>query len=193
MAFAVSLWFTSSDEQPVRDMWKAIHEFGISSFLWVGAFRPHVTLAVCEQLDVVRFRSELDTLLHDITPFEVRLSFLGCFFGPPETVSVSGNVVFLGVTPSDLLLKLHLQVHQLLQQYDAEPRPYYLPHRWNPHCSVAREVTPSQVCEVLSVLQQFQLPIVATANRIGLIDTPTEIALDYCWLGKDNKEVEPTR
>ena len=62
MAFAVSLWFDDETEQYVRECWRVLHEENISS-IFEGPYRPHVTLAVHDKLEVESFTSSLEELL----------------------------------------------------------------------------------------------------------------------------------
>jgi len=182
MAYGVSLWFDRFSEDTIRSIWKALHEEGLSSFLWKGSFRPHVTLVIYETIDLVRLTAALNETLSQIAPFNLSFPSFGCFVGPPDEVSVSENAVVLNVTPTMQLLDFHARVHQLLSEYGTSPRPYDLPGQWNPHSTVAREVKRNSIPEILHVCHRFILPINATVNRIGVIDTPAEVELECCPL-----------
>lgn len=182
MAYAISLWFSRADEERIRAIWQVLHEKQLTSFLWSGNFRPHVTLAIYEKLDVAGFAGALRMHLEKITRFEITLPALGLFCSPPGDVSVSGNAVFLSVTPTKGLLEFHATVHTLLAEFGESPRPYYLPDRWNPHSTLAREIASDQIPEVVAACQKFQLPIRPLVDRIGIIDTPAEIELECCYL-----------
>ena len=52
MAYAVSLWMDDESEQVIRDIWKTLHEKSLSSALWLGPYRPHVTLTVSMPMSI---------------------------------------------------------------------------------------------------------------------------------------------
>jgi 2'-5' RNA ligase len=148
MAYAVSLFFDDAINQRVRVLWHRIEEAGLSSFLARGPFHPHLTLAIYQRLDPERFRDALATLAARQPPLLVALPSVGTFPG-------SEGAVFLAATMTAALLKLHRQIHTLLGECGATPLPYYLPDRWNPHCTVARFLTPAQVAPAVALCRDL--------------------------------------
>ena len=183
MAYAISLWFDQADEEPIRAIWRQLHELRLSSFLSEGNFRPHITLAIYEELDVSGFVNALGTLTAGIVPFVITLPSIGVFSAPPVSLVTSANAVFLSVTPTKHLLELHSTIHRALAEFGRSSRPYYLPDRWNPHSTVAREVPSDRVPPIIEVCQNISLPISVRVDRIGVIDTPAEVELASCRLG----------
>jgi 2'-5' RNA ligase len=178
MGYAVSLWFDPASEDAVRAIWKRLHDRMLSTFLWTGPFRPHVTLAVYETLNIPLAAKQVQGLLLETKAFEIALPLIGCFTSPPGSMSTSGAAVFLGVTPTVYLLQLHAEVHRLLGMFGHTPKPFYLPSRWNPHCTIAREIAAEAIPEIIRATQETALPLIVTVTRIGIIDTPTEIELE---------------
>jgi 2'-5' RNA ligase len=178
MAYAISLWFEKDGEDSIRAIWKELHDQGQTSFLWEGAFRPHVTLAIYEELNIDAFKSSLLHLTSKTAPFEITLPSVGLFSSPPGELSVSGNAIFLSVTPTKALLDFHFQIHQLLSEYGKNPRPYYLPNRWNPHSTLARNISSKSIPIIVDTCQYVPLPIRPIVDRIGIIDTPAEVELE---------------
>ena len=177
MAFAISIWFDDETENKIRLIWKDLHEKDITSVLHTGNYRPHITLAIYKELKVEEFRISLEKLLKDISPFKIILPSIGIFGTKPGIQSVSGNAVFLGVTPTIELLEFHKSVHQLLEIYGKEPISYYLPKSWNPHSSLGVKITSQEILKIIESTLQFELPIYPIATRVGIIDTPAEIEL----------------
>ena len=171
MAYAISLFFDNATDKSVRALWRRIEAAGHSSFLAQGPFHPHLTLAIYERLDTEGFRDPLATLAACQPPLLVALPSVGTFPG-------SEGAVFLAATMTAALLGLHRQVHTLLIEYGETPVPYYVPDRWNPHCTVARFLTPVQVAPTVALCRDL-IPdtLLGTLTQIGVIETPAEIEL----------------
>ena len=87
MPFAVELFFDTHAEKQIRDIWKAVQNAGISSPLLDGGYRPHVSLGVCNRIDVSAFEAELSSFAERVAPFPLTLSSVGVF--PGRKVSYS--------------------------------------------------------------------------------------------------------
>lgn len=167
MAYAVSLFFDEPTEAAVRHAWTRMAEAGVSSLLSDGPYHPHLTLAICSELDADALAPDLASLASTQDCFPVSLSYTGIFTGAEVTV-------FAAATVSQTLLTLHRRVHSLLRSHGAGPNPYYLPGRWNPHCSVARRITEEAIPRAVAVCLEMPLPLQGFAKRIGVIETPEE-------------------
>ena len=172
MAIAVSAWLDSQTESQVRDIWKSLHQAGLCSTLHLGPYRPHVTLGVYQQLE------PLSTFTRALREVAANTLSFDCFFASLGIFLRERPVVFLATTISEPLRVLHIQVHQVLAQSGRDPVAYYLPNRWNPHCTLEPFVEKSKLASVVEVLKEWELPIVGTINRLGIIDTPREVELD---------------
>jgi hypothetical protein len=52
-----------------------------------------------------------------------------------------------------------------------------MPGRWNPHCTLAPDLTNAKLPDFAEFGATLKLPIEGTIDRIGIIDTPAEIEL----------------
>ena len=172
MAIAISAWFDPLTEARVRDIWQALHERNLCSTLHVGPYRPHMTLGVYQQLDSLpALTLALRQLTEQTAGFDCRFSSLGLFVNERP-------VVFLAATASEALSSLHVQVHQVLARYGRNPVAHGLPNYWTPHCTLALSLERAKLTPVLDYLLALDLPIVGQINRLGIIETPTEVELD---------------
>ena len=87
MPFVVELYFDPSVEARIRGAWKAINEAGISDSMPKGGYRPHVSLGICNHLELDAFEKELSTVAASIAPFRLSFPNIGIF-------SASEGVVF---------------------------------------------------------------------------------------------------
>jgi 2'-5' RNA ligase len=176
MAFAVSAWFDAALENRVRTIWRLLSESHLSSALHEGPYRPHITLGVYEELDRNAFSGALRRAIRSLRRPPVILSSLGVFNNDPP-------VIFLGVTVSPDILDLHALVHRLFHAHGQGPRAYFLPGRWNPHCTLAPAIEPTKLARAMAFLTEMKLPLVGSIERLGIIDTPAEVeleAIDFC-------------
>lgn len=95
---------------------------------------PHLTLARYEAIDPALLVAACDTLNAErrITLVFDRI----CLF---ET---SPMVLWLRPRPSDLLMKLHARMHEVVGEAPCDP--HYLPGTWHPHCTIAASVPPER-------------------------------------------------
>ncbi len=167
MAYAVSLFFDEPTAAAVRHVWTRMAQVGVSSLLSDGPYRPHLTLAIYSELDTDALAPDLASLADAQERFPISLSYAGFFTG-------AERAVFVAATVSQTLLALHRHVHSLLRLHGAGPSPYYLPDRWNPHCSVARRIAEEAILEAVAVCLEMPLPLQGFAERIGVVRTPEE-------------------
>ena len=181
MAYAVSIFFDEQTDTLVRHTWAHMAEAGISALLSYGPYRPHLTLAIYDELNVNAFVHALTSLVMPQKAFPVVLPYLGVFTG--------GEVaVFLAATVSQTLLTLHQRVHALLPLYGTGPHPYYLPDSWNPHCSIARRIDEKAIPQAVALCLGLSLPLQGHIASVGIIETPAEKELHVLPLGADTAD-----
>jgi 2'-5' RNA ligase len=171
MAFAVSAWFDAVLEGRVRAIWRLLSETTLSSTLHEGPYRPHITLGIYEDLDRSAFSSALRRAIQGHASLPVFLPSLGVFNNDPPAI-------FLGVTVSQALLDLHALVCRHLNAHGQGPRDYFSTDRWNPHCTLAPAIEPTKLARAMTLLNEIELPLVGSIERLGIIETPAEVELE---------------
>ena len=169
MPFVVELYFDPSTEGHIRDAWKAIDEANINSAMLKGGYRPHVSLGVCDQLEVNSLAQELSTFAASVAPFRLSFPNIGIF-------STSEGVVFLGVTVTGQLLNVHRRFHKIFKKHAQEQREYYAVGKWTPHCTLAFGLSEHEIAETVKICRQIALPVSTEVTEIGLV----EISLTDC-------------
>ncbi|MGO9928380.1 MAG: 2'-5' RNA ligase family protein [Mycobacterium sp.] len=141
MVHSVELVFDPDTEAAIRHIWADLAGAGIPS--QAPASRPHVTLAVAENID-----ADVDELLSPLSP---RLP-LRCSVGAPVLFG-RANVVFARlVVPTSELLALHAEVHRLsLAHVTPAPMANSLPGQWTAHVTLARRVGGTQLGRALRI------------------------------------------
>ena len=176
MAYGVSGWFDVATEARVRSVWGALHAEGLCSVLHEGPYRPHVTFGVYEEMDVEALRAELGAFAGGVAPLECKLAYAGLFNNEPP-------VLFLAMTLSPATLNLHFEIHGRMAKHGAGAKPYCLPGRWNPHCTLSPAIDQETLPKAWALVQKAELPIVGRIDRLGLVDTPAEVELGALPLG----------
>ena len=82
------------------------------------------------------------------------------------------GVVYLGVTPTRRLLRLHHELHGRLAAVGVESGRHYLPDAWVPHCTLAQGLTPEQVPMAVRAVNRLR-PVEADVVEVGIQNTDT--------------------
>ena len=163
MPFVAELYFDSPTEARIREAWKALDEAGISDSMPKGGYRPHISLGICNHLELDAFAQELSAFAAGITPFRLPFPNIGIF-------STSEGVVYWGATVTEQLLNLHTRFHGIFKKYAKEQREYYTVGQWVPHCTLAFGLSEEQIVEAVTVCRQMDLPVSTEIEEIGLVE-----------------------
>ena len=163
MPFAVQLYFDAVTETAIRDIWRELAERGISTYMYTSGNRPHISLAIYQEIEVGVCQDRLKTFAGAYPTFQSIMPNLGIF---PSQASV----LFVGPTVTPQLLDIHNRVHTLLSDIGSAPVSYYLPGYWNPHCTLAMDLPPENVPPAVSVSMSLSFPIACQVEEIGLIE-----------------------
>ena len=168
---ALSLWFNDELEISIRSLWSRLQSSGISSPLYDGRYRPHVTLGLWEIPNLPQLASALTNLLSTVSPFPIRFEYAGLFPG-------AEGVAFLAPIVTTSLLALHRSVTDCAAAYGQSASPYYQPGAWVPHCTAAWKVSAESALTVARMcLESGVLPLTGTVTHLGIIQTPEEVEL----------------
>ena len=163
MPFVAELYFDAPTEARIRDAWKTLDEAGISDSMPKGGYRPHISLGICEHLELNAFAKELSAFAASITPFRLLFPSIGIF-------STSEGVVYWGATATAQLINLHTAFHEIFKKYAKEQREYYTVGQWVPHCTLAFGLSEEQIVEAVTVCRQMDLPVSTEVREIGVVE-----------------------
>jgi 2'-5' RNA ligase len=165
MNFAVELFFDEIADERIREIWERIANVGLPSRLLEVGSTPHITLGVCTELDPRAFSAALGAFASRQVKLHATLVSLGTF-------SNREGAVFLGLIATPELLALHARFDAVFAASAREPREYYRPGRWVPHCTLTTALDPVQVGAALRVCVEVPLPIQMTLESIALVENP---------------------
>ena len=163
MPFAVELYMGDPAAIAVRQLWQSLVQEGIPSQPLALGARPHISLCVYESLDPPLVAKKLKIFARQFEPFSFVLESVDTFPG-------SNGVVFLAPLLSDGLIQAHRRFHKEFDRYRATASPYYLPKNWQPHCTVAEDLSSEQVSHAIEVCRKAHLPIRGQFVQISLIE-----------------------
>lgn len=170
MAQSLEGYFDAAGEAEVRALWQRLEQAGVPG----PTGRPHVTFAAGGTIPPAA-RRDLATDLTRLAMPRLWLYTLGTF-------PTSDNVLFLGAVTDAEVLAVHVAVHDTLAGRVRDPWAYHLPGAWVPHCTLSKDVTPSQLAAGFAALHPVA-PIKARVAAVGIADSRTgEVDL---LLGKD--------
>ncbi len=167
MPFAIALFLDETSSAAVTNVWHRLSDRGVSTSETEAGYRPHVTLAIAEDLHIDGVQGYLDELVADLEPLSLALSYLGTF--PSKD---GAGAVFYGVTATQRLLRLHNDFHQRITAFADNLREYYAPGIWVPHCTLADGVTCEEAARAMEICQDVKLPLTCQATEIGVLQFP---------------------
>ena len=91
---------------------------------------PHFTWPVVDHYDMTRLEPALRAYVWAARNFTVRATGLGVFTG-------RNPVIYLHIIKDAALLHFHEQLWQWTQSAAIRPSPFYAPHSWTPHVTLA--------------------------------------------------------
>ncbi len=163
MPFAVHLFFDAKTEAIIKSAWRKLADTGIASYMYQSANRPHLSLAIYQQVNLKGCEHLLKSFAAARNPLPVDFQHFGIFSTTPAAV-------FLASTVTSSLLELHLQIHEILHSICTDSNPYYLPGKWVPHCTLALDLEPRWITQALDIGLQLSLPLSGEITEIGVIE-----------------------
>jgi 2'-5' RNA ligase len=161
--FSVELFFDPPGEARVRELWARLRAAGLPSRLLTGGHMPHVSLAVCDELDPGEFAVELERFAAGERP--VGLSLVSV-----STFATAEGVLFLGAVKTRALLELHERFFPRFEKAARRPWDYYRPPQWVPHCTLDIGLDPAQLAAAFPICVGAGLPIEVVAESAALVE-----------------------
>lgn len=143
MAFAVSLLFDSATSDAISARWKRLADAGLSNSMFDLGYRPHVTLAVYDDLAMDAAVAALDQVFDKLDQIAVTLTGFSTF-------GVGSGVCYAALAPSQDLMRLHTTIVGAISE---TCRPYYQRRGWTPHCTLATGMTDAEIGRASDLLK----------------------------------------
>jgi 2'-5' RNA ligase len=149
MAFAVSLLFDPETAAAISARWDLLAATGISRSMLDLGYKPHVTLAVYDELIVDRMIAALDGVFGHVDQLAVTLTGV-------TTFGTGSGVCYAALAPSPELMRLHAAI---LGAIGEACRPHYQTGSWTPHCTLATGISDADMTRANAILDRDWRPL----------------------------------
>ena len=129
MTYAIELFFDNETEDKIMSLAKKIADAGLSTKYLEWKTRPHVTLAIFNDVDEERCTELLEKFARQHKAFPAFLDSIGMF--------TDTKTIFLSPTMTRSMYDLHSELYALMNEFDSKGREWYQPYGWVPHCTIA--------------------------------------------------------
>ena len=163
MTYAVVLYFDKETEDKIMTLIKKVAGNGLSTKFLEWKVRPHVTLAMYNDVDENKCVNLLETFAKERGSLPAFLDSIGMF---NDT-----KAVFLNPTMTRNMYQLQSDLHEVLKEFDTQGFEWYLPDGWVPHCTVSMNGEDDEEIFYKSselILREFK-KMEGTYAEIGLI------------------------
>lgn len=157
----------SIHETRVRQIWQELQD----QCDWPGPHPediPHFSWHVAEAYDEERLTSALQTVSSQLTPFQVIADGLGIFSGEKP-------VVYINLVKDQVLQQVHQKLWEIFENLGQGISPYYAPHRWIPHITIASgEIEPQVFCCIVQYLAFKPITWTILVDNLVMVGRPDE-------------------
>jgi hypothetical protein len=159
--YAVELFFDKPVDDFVRGIWEDLKRNDITSNMAsIKELTPHISVGVFNrELPIEQFLIKMEGF--NKNQLDVRFDILATF---PTT-----GTVFMGPTITSDLFKLHRDFYKEFQEFNDFAADYYLPNKWNPHCTLAIRLEQQDLIKTFDYCVTKFKPMDARINRIGVV------------------------
>lgn len=163
VAYAVVIHFEEGSVQPIIRIWKALKKEGITQSLYPNGILPHLTLGIFDSLDCEACQKDIKTLTKESAITSIITDHFGIFPNPSP-------IIFAALAANYALIDLQKQTHHILENHVTGSWEIYKPENWVPHCTLASNISGSDLLKALEICMQLKLPIELETTQIGIVD-----------------------
>ena len=176
MPYGVMLYFDVQTEKTISNIWQSLAKHDLSSSMLDAGIRPHLTLAIYEDLDCRPCENELVKITSNTPSPSIMFSNLGLFTNPEP-------VIFAAPLVTKELLDFHNELHLRLSGDGKAPWELYKPGKWVPHCSLALGYKMENEAKIIRLCQEMPLPMKVQAVQMGVVNfKPVKDLFNYDFL-----------
>ena len=161
MTYAINLYFNEEAETYIRGIWGTLDAMEKGKCLTCHNGRPHITLAIYEDLDLEAAKEQIKSLASDVYSFELKFLQIGIF---PH----NKGAIFLTPNLTDDLFRIHRRFHDMFKDFAEQGWDYYKPQLWYPHCTLSLETPTEAIPSVLGQILKVFSPMDVRICSIGI-------------------------
>ena len=129
MKYAIEMYFDKNTEDKIMSLAQKVADHGFSTKFLEWKTKPHVTLAIFNDVDEQRCIELLQEFTRGKTQIPTFLDSVGMF---NDT-----KTIFLNPTMTRKMYQLQEDLHVAMEEFDKKGWDWYLPDGWVPHCTIA--------------------------------------------------------
>lgn len=161
MSFAINLYFNKEGEQAILKIWESLALLNIGKCMSCTNGRPHITLAIYNDLEMSKAKEVLEVITQDVYSFKLTFLQIGIF-------PLHKGTIFLTPNLTNELFLIHGRLHDAFAKWAEQGWEYYKPQVWHPHCTLSMETPVAEIPKVLEeILKNFQC-IEVTVESMGI-------------------------
>mgnify|MGYP006308262333 CR=1 FL=1 len=160
MPYGVTMFADSDTEAVIWNIWNKLKESGITTFMLDNKVRPHITMAVYDELDTEKFLEKFLVFVRDSSPVPLILSSVGTFLEPLGTVFVQP-----ALTPQ--LTEMHRDFLERFSDHNAHLQKYSRPGKWIPHFTLSSRLEEREVLKTVEMALGAEFPPESLIQEIG--------------------------
>ncbi len=163
MPHAVVLYFKEKDEREFLKIWESLAYEHLSTSLADAEIRPHITLAIYDELNCDPCESQIEKIASYSSPMDIQITHLGLFTQPEP-------VVFAAPTFTQDFFDFHKHIHEVLSTESKNPWEMYLPGRWVPHCTLAMGFKFKDLGRIFEKCLELDIPMDVQVDQVGVVE-----------------------
>ena len=176
MPYGVMLYFDVQTEKTILNIWQSLAKHNLSSSMLDAGIRPHLTLAIYEELDCRPCENELVKITSKTPSPSIQFTHLGLFTNPEP-------VIFAAPLVTKELLDFHNELQIRLAGDGKNSWELYKPGKWVPHCTLALGYKIENQAEIIRLCQEMPLPMHVQAVQMGVVNfKPVKDLFNYDFL-----------
>jgi 2'-5' RNA ligase len=151
LAYVVVLLFDRESEEKILKICSDICGHDSGAFMVDSCSKPHITIAICEEINEQTFYTGLESFAVSSDKFNLRFESIGIF-------NFKNITLFLSPVITDALINIHKKFYAFFTEDICNtPTEQYLPNKWVPHCTLAVDMTPGEsITAIKSLIGNFQ-------------------------------------
>lgn len=162
MAFASVLFFDKETEAVIVKLWQRLADSGIVSMNSIPDARPHITLAISQELSAGGYKERIQSLAVKTSAFPIYFTSYGFFGG-------DAPVLFVAPTMNPRLLGIHERFHEAFEDHQEFQWKMYLPERWVPHITLVPSIPIKDMAKAAEICLATTLPFRGMIREIGMV------------------------
>ncbi len=163
MGYSIELYFEKRFDDKIRLLWNKLKELGLPSVFKDINSKPHLSLAVLENIDENNVSEAFDTFIKNYTSFELDFNEISLFEGLE-------NAVYLAPARNTNLFHFQRCLYDLLRDLDFKVLERYEPENWIPHASLSKELSKEDAIKTIEICKNFDLTGKVNVIEAGIIE-----------------------